>query len=488
MKQFRFALLALLLALYAGAGFAVEFSTFQARGYEGRGPGEFLGPEDLVLGPAEEIIVADSRNHRVQVLSPKGIFQRMIWLRAETPGVASYIALLEKSIASASAKPTTGTKKEEDEGQSGKKSDRAERIRLPNGTSISMDKPTGLALDSQGRLFVACSGSNQILIFRFADGAFLGTFSKPGRMQGMLDGPVDLDIRQDGLIAVAEANARRVQIFNPDGSFVRELLYKEETPKRGLQSLAARAVFWMPGGELLVSYPTFHQVVAWDMKGNIVWRYGSKGSGKGELTEPSFFCHGADGHLFVADSGNHRIVEITPMGLFVKNFSIGRGSSPGRLLRPGGIAFTNADSLFVADTGNNRVQIFTPSKAALILKEAKDLTLKDKWDDALPKIEQVLLLEPNDGEARSLLVNALHYFGNRAFEKGEFDKAEENYRRILHYNPNDPEVQKKLDAIFWQTNRNLIMKVVFGIIGFVAALLLLWIIKAVLGRLIFGST
>ncbi|HNV68407.1 MAG TPA: NHL repeat-containing protein, partial [Candidatus Ozemobacteraceae bacterium] len=399
MKQFCRTFLALLLVLHAGAGFSVEFSTFQARGYEGRGPGEFIGPEDLILGPSGEIVVADSRNNRVQVLSSAGIFQRMIWLRQETPGVASYISDLEKSLASGTAKSVAGTKKDDAEEQVGKKSDRAERIRLPNGTSISMDKPSGLALDSQGRLFVACPGSNQILIFRLTDGVFLGMFSRPGRMQGTLDGPIDIDVRQDGLLAVAESTAKRVQIFNPDGSFVRELLYKEETPKRGLQSLVPRGVFWMPGGELLVSYPTFNQVVAWDMKGNIVWRYGVKGSGKGELSEPSFFCHGPEGHVFVSDSGNHRIVEITPMGLFVKNFAMGRGSSPGRLLRPGGIAFTSADSLFVADTGNNRVQIFTPSRAALILKDAKELTMKDRWDEALPRIEQVLTLEPNDAEA-----------------------------------------------------------------------------------------
>ena len=104
----------------------------------------------------------------------------------------------------------------------------------------------------------------------------------------------------------------------------------------------------------------------------------------------------------------------------------------------------------------------------------------------MPKIEHVLNLAPDDGEARMLLVNALHYFGDRSFQSEDFERSEEYYRRVLMYNPNDPDVSRKLDLIFWASNKDLIMRAVFGIIAIIAGLLLFWIIKIALSRLIYG--
>ena len=63
----------------------------------------------------------------------------------------------------------------------------------------------------------------------------------------------------------------------------------------------------------------------------------------------------SDTHIFVVDSGNHRIQIFNPDGSYVKQFSLGVGNKP--LLYPGGIAL-NSTHIFVADTGNHTVQIF----------------------------------------------------------------------------------------------------------------------------------
>jgi tetratricopeptide (TPR) repeat protein len=122
-----------------------------------------------------------------------------------------------------------------------------------------------------------------------------------------------------------------------------------------------------------------------------------------------------------------------------------------------------------------------------MLREVKELALKDQWEIALPKIERILYLQPNNSQARELMVNALYYFGDKAFAAGDFSKAEDNFRRILRYRPNDPNVPEKLDAIFWAANQGLIANVVFGIIAVIIILILVWMLKILVTRFIFSK-
>lgn len=466
------------LALTAFTASALDFATYVVRGYEGKGELEFIMPEDLLLDRSGDVIVADQKNNRIQILTAEGTFKRFLTINAQSPGVASYVAALSATQTASLFPP----EKKRESGSS--KTPKPQEVKPAPGPRL--DKPAGLALDGKGALYVAGSGTGHIWVLRLSDGALLDVIGRFGRQQGQFDTPLDIDISPDGKLAVVDSGNRRVQIFDSNHTFVREIHYKEETKKKELRSLAPRGVCWLPSGDLAVSYPTFHQIVCWNAAGGVVWRYGMQGNAKGELNEPSYIAPGPTGHLLIADSRNHRVVEITATGLFVKNYPFGRGSSPGRLFWPRGLALTQQDTLIISDQGNNRVHFFQPGKAALLLREAKALANTDKWDEAYLRVEQVLNLQPNDQDARALMVNALHFFGDRAMNKSDFEHAEEYLRRILIYNPNDPNVQKKLDTIFWASNKDLIGNFVFGIIAVIATLILFWIIKTTLSRLIFG--
>jgi tetratricopeptide (TPR) repeat protein len=146
------------------------------------------------------------------------------------------------------------------------------------------------------------------------------------------------------------------------------------------------------------------------------------------------------------------------------------------------------ETLVVSDQGNNRIHLFQPGQATIMLREVKQLALKDDWATAMPKIERILYLKPNEAQARELMVNALYYFGDKAFAEGDFLRAEEYFRRVLRYRPDDPNIPQKLDAIFWASNQGLIANVVFGIIAVIIALILIWILKTIISRFIFSRT
>ena len=244
----------------------------------------------------------------------------------------------------------------------------------------------------------------------------------------------------------------------------------------------------MPDGNLVVSYPLYNQIVCWQpLEGQILWRYGIKGKDRGNLYNPSYITDGPDGNLLITDTKNHRLVEISSTGKYVFNYNVKRGSGPGKLIEPRGVALNDEAILVICDQGNNRIHFFKPGQATVILREVKELALKDKWAEALPKIERVLYLTPNNIEARELMVNALYYFGDKAFSEGEFAKAEEYFRGVLRYRPDDPIIPQKLDGIFWASNQGLIANVVFGIIAIIVGLILLWILKVVISRFILNK-
>jgi sugar lactone lactonase YvrE len=74
-------------------------------------------------------------------------------------------------------------------------------------------KPTGLAVDQEGNLYVADTLNNRIEIFD-ADGKFISTFGKAGDGPGYFSRPKGVAIDSDGHIWVADGMQDRVQVFN----------------------------------------------------------------------------------------------------------------------------------------------------------------------------------------------------------------------------------------------------------------------------------
>src|SRR2546423_627439 len=73
---------------------------------------------------------------------------------------------------------------------------------------------------------------------------------------------------------------------------------------------------------------------------------------------PSGVAADGRGTVFVADTGNHRIVLLSSAGEVVPGWG-GCGGEVGRFHRPSGVAVDPDGNLYVADTGNSRVQKLT---------------------------------------------------------------------------------------------------------------------------------
>jgi len=92
--------------------------------------------------------------------------------------------------------------------------------------------------------------------------------------------------------------------------------------------------------------------------------FGTGGAGNGEFNNPQGVAIGLLGHIFVADTDNHRIQVFSATGAHIRN--IGEyGDTSGKLKTPKGICIDSDGIVWVADTDNNRIQAFTSSGTVL---------------------------------------------------------------------------------------------------------------------------
>ena len=107
-------------------------------------------------------------------------------------------------------------------------------------------------------------------------------------------------------------------------------------------------------------------LVLFDGRGRYLRTLGGAGGVRGlELRRPEGLGVDSEENLWVADTGNHRLLVVEPDGTRVATYG-SLGSSGERLREPRGITFDRAGLAYVADTGNKRIQVLRASSGAVV--------------------------------------------------------------------------------------------------------------------------
>jgi len=181
-----------------------------------------------------------------------------------------------------------------------------------------------------------------------------------GSAPGQLMNPRDVAMGPDGNIYVADTNNHRIQVFSPDGRFLRGWGAKGENAG---QFNEPWGIAVGEDGTVYVADTWNHRIQAFDSEGKFLHQWGYFASTDGQLGQPGVFwgprdiAIDADGNLYVTDTGNKRVQKFAPDGKFLGQWG-GGGVVEGRFDEPVGIAIGPDGSIYIADTWNHRIQKF----------------------------------------------------------------------------------------------------------------------------------
>lgn len=215
-------------------------------------------------------------------------------------------------------------------------------------------KPTGLFVDSAGRVLVADTHYHRVMIFD-RDGRVLGQFGEEGEGPGQLIFPTDVVVDAEGNYFVSEYGGNdRISRFTPDFKYVKSFGGRDA----GEAALnRPQAMMLDADGVLWVADSCNHRICRFSRDGELLGSFGKPGELPGQVEYPYDFAFCPDGSVLVSEFGNNRLQRFDRAGKSLEMWG-SAGRKPGQLASPWGVALGKDGRVYVVDYLNHRVQMF----------------------------------------------------------------------------------------------------------------------------------
>jgi DNA-binding beta-propeller fold protein YncE len=330
--------------------FGIEGNFLFAFGNSGMRRGEFKRPVAVAVDQSDFILVADADNKRIQVFSPRGIYRFYMPLTSSPTDIAIDRKNNVHVLLSGEGKIAKT--------RLAKRNKPFEFFACNYNQKNYTQEAVGMAVDYRGDVYITENDEHSIK--KIDDkGKVLLSFGSEGDGRGQFDRPNGITADQEGNIYVADSRNKRVQVLNIAGSDKKEMniWYSNITNIDYDSQLPTEDhivdVSVNKNGEVFVLSEKGHVIV--QSHGNKI--IGSVGRGDGQLRSPKALYAANDGKVYVADTGNNRVVVFNEGGKFEFKFGK-RGQKTGQFRSPAGIVVNKKGIIYVSDTRNHRVQIF----------------------------------------------------------------------------------------------------------------------------------
>jgi len=323
-----------------------------------RAGGVMRFPQSIAIGPDGSVYVADQSSSVIQVFGPDGSFRREVGRAGTRPGELTSVG----AIAVASDNTlfvADGANRIDRFDASGKLmhsfGSRGTGVGEFNfGKGGGNDAPAGGGLVTSGNLlFVSDSLNNRLQRFNL-DGTGATEIVPPGRLRN----PRGLAVRGQRLIVADDKNHRLV-VMDFGGRVLRTVGSGQGA--RGNQFSFPFGVAIDPQGRVFVADDINQRVLRFGPQPNYKFkaRWGSYGTGRGQLAYPRAIATDATGAVYVTNTGNDRIDVFNRTGGLLRSWGVsGRGA--GQFNAPLGVGADASGIRAVADSVNGRVELLNP--------------------------------------------------------------------------------------------------------------------------------
>lgn len=206
--------------------------------------------------------------------------------------------------------------------------------------------PRAIASDAAGALYVTNTGNDRIDVFD-RSGRMLRSWGVSGRGPGQFNAPLGLAADANGVRAVADSINGRVEFLNPDGSHATS--WGSPAPGPTILRSPVAVAFDAAGDAYVLDSRRARIFVFARATGLPARTIAAQGSGPGRLLDPLAIAI-ANGIITVADTGNRRIVRFTTAGDY-----LGAWTDTGAVR---GVAVTPDGSRTYASATNNRITVY----------------------------------------------------------------------------------------------------------------------------------
>ena len=173
------------------------------------------------------------------------------------------------------------------------------KVHTANGQFVQQfdvgGRPSGLAVNGRGQLFVAEFSGHQVSVFN--QNGYLYSFGSKGEGPGQFKKPSQICVAPDRLVYVTDLGNNRVQVFEQDGTFVRH--FGKDVLK------GPRGIAVTKDGHIVVASWTAHKLSFFTLEGQCVHEVTDIG-----LKCPFGVAVDACGWVYVADCDNHTILKL----------------------------------------------------------------------------------------------------------------------------------------------------------------------------------
>lgn len=308
------------------------FSHVRIIGTRGTAAGQFNKPRTLAVDKADNLYVADLTG-RVQKFSPDGQFllswQMPETEKGKPKGMCcdadGNIVVVEPHYARVNHFSPDGRLVR----QWGSSRGAADRptdagpvvIRPPGDPDAGAGRllfPRAAAVNSRGEIFVSEYGVTERVQQFTPDGRrLLRSIGRPGLGPGEFNRPEGLGLDQQDRLYVADSCNHRIQVFSPEGRFLRA--YGRAGTGRGELSYPYDVQVDNAGRQYVCEFGN-SRIQIFDARDQPLEMLGGPGASPGRLNNPWAIALDSQGNLYVADSLNHRVQK------FVRRKSVVRGT------------------------------------------------------------------------------------------------------------------------------------------------------------------
>ncbi|MEI6398120.1 MAG: peptidyl-alpha-hydroxyglycine alpha-amidating lyase family protein [Verrucomicrobiaceae bacterium] len=172
---------------------------------------------------------------------------------------------------------------------------------VPGDDKKHFNRPTDVAIASNGDIFVADGYGNSRIVKFDRDGKFLKSWGGRGTGKGLLHLPHAMVIDARAQIYVADRENNRIQVFDIEGGFIRQ--FGGFTPY---------GLCLGPDEKLYVADGRKNKVMRMSREGEVDVAWGMKAGKSGDFDLPHGIAVGADGSVYIAEINGERLRKYEP--------------------------------------------------------------------------------------------------------------------------------------------------------------------------------